>query len=311
MNQLLTIANKEFKEAWKNRIFGIIAGLFVVFSALSVYIGASTKKAEMMAYNQTIELLKAAGTTAFPAMPQIFPMAILQNNIVYVTMVGALVAIFLGFDAITKEKEHGNIKLILSRPVFRDQVITGKVLGGSMVLGSLQILSLVFELLLLILVGGFIPGPGEIIRLLIFTGISFIYMMLFFIMAISISIFMRSSEIVFLTSITTWIAITFVIPQLANTQRLFAYTTNAASQSIVQIPQDTLVSQFIEVFSPAVHFEHIGKTLLQVIPETATAPITSLLGLLSVDLAFILLPLIVLLIIGYWGFLKIGVEDYA
>jgi ABC-2 type transport system permease protein len=311
MDKIMIIAGKEFREAWKNKVFIIISALFLVFSILSVYIGSSTKHAEMQAYLQTIELLKSQGTTVFPAKPVIFPMAILQNNIVYVTMVGALMAIFLGFDAMTKEKEFGNLKLLLSRPVFRDQLLTGKILGGGYVLGALQLCILVFEIILLALVGKFAPGISEILRLVIFTLVSFIYLMLFYMVSLLGSILMETGETVFLAGVTFWIAVSFVIPQLAATQRLFAYNTNLTAQSIVQVPQDTVTSQIIEIFSPTVHFEHIGKNLLQVMPETAQTAISSVLNGLMSDMALLLIPLIIVLCCSYWSMLRCEVNNHA
>ena len=311
MEKIFIIAKKEFHEAWKNKVFVIISALFLVFSILSAYIGSSTKNAEMQAYIQTIELLKSQGTTIFPAKPQIFPMAILQNNVVYVTMVGALMAIFLGFDTMTKEKEHGNLLLLLSRPIFRDQLLTGKILGGSLVLAAIQFCVLIFEIILLVIVGKFIPDQSEIIRLIIFTLVSFIYMLLFYAISLFGSIIMKSAEAVFLSGVTFWIAVSFVIPQLASTQRLFAYNTNLAIQSIVQVPQDTAASQLIEMFSPTVHFEHIGKALLQVIPETAQTKIPSLLSGLMIDTTFILIPLFIVLCLSYWSMLKSEVTKNA
>ena len=47
MNTAYIIARKEIRAAFRNRIFLLITLLFLGLSILSVYIGSTTKKAEM------------------------------------------------------------------------------------------------------------------------------------------------------------------------------------------------------------------------------------------------------------------------
>ncbi|MFZ3170708.1 MAG: ABC transporter permease subunit [Carboxydocellales bacterium] len=311
MKRIYVVAGKEFYEARKNHIFLIIAALFFVFSLLSVYIGSSTKHAEIQAYQQTIALLKAGGATIFPPQPEIFTLTILQNNIIYVGMVGALAAIFLGFDIFTKEKEQGNLRLILSRPIFRDQLITGKILGGAWVIGLLQTLIFIFGLVFLKFIGGMTPTGGEILRLIIFTVISFLYMLLFYLFSMFVSVLAKSSEVVFLVGITFWVGVSFVIPQLAETQKSFAYSTNVAAQNITQIAQDTGISKAIELLSPTVHFQHLGNNLLQVIPETAKFTLGNLFGVMIPDLVYLVATLLIFLFLCYWSVFRIEVGSSA
>ncbi|MDR3586691.1 MAG: hypothetical protein P4L59_15460 [Desulfosporosinus sp.] len=76
MKQVLIIASKEFKTAFKDKVFLVITALFLLLSIISVYIGSSTKNAEVKAYLDIVALLKAQGATNFPLSPQLFPLAI-------------------------------------------------------------------------------------------------------------------------------------------------------------------------------------------------------------------------------------------
>lgn len=310
MKQVWVIAQKEFKEALQNKIFLVISGLFLIFSILSVYIGSTTKHAELRAYADTIALLKATGATAFPAKPEIFVLTILQNNVIYTVMVGALMAIFLGFDSFTKEKEHGNLLLILARPVFRDQLVSGKIFAGAMVIAVLQVLAVIFGLILLSVVGGISPESHEIIRLLFFSFLAFIYMLFFFLVAMAGSIYLPSAETSFLGNITFWLAVTYVIPQLADSQKTYAFSTNAALQATTQIPQATPISKAIELFSPTAHFETIGQNLLQAIPETAHSALGIVTAKLWPDLLCLFLPLVLVLFLIYEKALRMVVNAH-
>jgi ABC-type Na+ efflux pump permease subunit len=70
-------------------------------------------------------------------------------------LLGAILAIAMGFDLITREKESHSLKSLLSHPVFRDEIINGKALGGILVLKSEKVMG-VFKLL------SYFPEPRSI-----------------------------------------------------------------------------------------------------------------------------------------------------
>jgi len=70
-------------------------------------------------------------------------------------------------------------------------------------------------------------------------------------------------------------------------------------QTVTQVPSDTLVSKTIELFSPAVQFQNIGRDLLQVVPETANIGIGTLLIRQIGAIAEILIPGLTVLLLSY------------
>jgi ABC-2 type transport system permease protein len=269
-----------------------------------VYIGASTKSAELKAYSDIIELLKSQGSKSFPPAPQIFTLAILQNIIKYVSIVGAVLAVFLGFDTFSGEKENGTMKLLLSRPLYRDQLISGKLMGGALVIGLLLFVTLIFNTILLAVVSRIIPDIGEISKLVVFMILAFCYMMSFYTATMFVSIKTTDRTFGFLVMLIIWVGISFVIPQLAESQKSFAYTLNSTSQTITQVPSDTTVSKAIEIFSPTVHFQNIGGDLLQTASETATLNVFDLLQKRFLTLVYMLVPGILMLFASYRTFLR-------
>lgn len=304
MQQIWTIAKKEFKTAFKDKVFIIITLLFLVMSIVSVYIGSSTKNAEMKAYSDIVELLKSQGSQAFPPKPELYPLAILRNIIRYVSIVGAVLAIFLGFDTFSGEKENGTMKLLLSRPLYRDQLITGKLLGGGLVIGLLLIVTLFFNTILFSLVSGLSPGFVEISRLFTFISVAFCYMMSFYIATMFVSIKTSDRTFGFLVMLILWVTVSFVIPQLAESQRTYAYAMNATAQTVTQVPADTVLSKTIEIFSPTVHFQNIGNDLLQAVSETANSSVGYILQKRLLILLYMLAPGIMLLLGSYRAFIK-------
>lgn len=307
MKGILTIAQKEVKSAFRDKIFMIIVGLFVVLSVVSVYIGSSTKNALLQAYQDIVNLLKTQGTTTFPAPPVIFPLSILHNIINYVSMIGAVVAIFLGFEAFSGERDNGTLKLIAARPVYRDQIVTGKLLGGGMVIGLLLGVILIFNLALFGLVAGLTPSLNEIGKLILFFIFAFLYMMLFYTATLFVSIKVSDSAYGFMLMMIVWIAASFVLPQMAESQKSFAYALNSTAQTVTQLPTDTATSKIIEGFSPTAHFQNIGEDFMEVIPETAAMSIAGILYRNMMAIVSILLLELALLLVSYRAVRKEGV----
>ena len=304
MKQIWIIAKKEFKAAFKDKIFLVITILFLLLSIMSVYIGGSTKNALLKAYTDIVDYIKSQGGSVFPPKPIVFPLAILQNIIEYVSIVGAVLAVFLGFDTFSSEKENGTLRLLLSRPLYRDQLLSGKLLGGTMVIGLLLGVTLIFNTFLFMFVSTLKPGMAEISRLVVFIIIAFCYMMSFYIASVFISIKTKDRSFGFLVMLIAWITISFVIPQLAESQKSFAYALNSTAQSVTKLPESTTISKTIEIFSPAVQFQNIGGDLLQTSPDSATISILAIFQKRFSSLIYMLIPGMLMLIGAYKSFLK-------
>ncbi|MFC7018098.1 MULTISPECIES: ABC transporter permease subunit [Haloarcula] len=112
------VAKKEFKDAIRSRGFLVLSVLFTVFFMLPP---ASV----------------VFGIFDFGPQGQDVGMQFLISS-VYLNMVTLLVpvvALFVGYAAITKERTSGSLKLLLSLPFSRRDVLVGKVIGRCVVAG--------------------------------------------------------------------------------------------------------------------------------------------------------------------------------
>lgn len=269
MNKTLVIAKKEFAAAANDKVLLLMVILFLTMSIVSVYVGSTTKNAELRAYGDIVAEATAQGIET-PEAPLIFPLEILHNMTEYIIMIGAVLAIFLGFDAFSGERERGTLHVIFARPISRFEFISGKLLGASFIIGALLFAAFVFNLILFALFAGLFPDANEILRLVLFMFTAFLYMIGFYMFSFLVSIHSRNRTFSFLVMMAAWICVSFVIPQLADTQRSFAFAVNNVAGTITQIPGDTVISKLIDWFSPAVQFKQIGDDLLQVHPESAS-----------------------------------------
>ncbi|MDI9395256.1 MAG: ABC transporter permease [Euryarchaeota archaeon] len=90
-----------------------------------------------------------------------------------------LIGIALGYDGIIKEKNSKSLNVLLTHPVFRDNIITGKFLGISIVLALVVFLSLILIAASDFIISGKVASFDSLLRLLIFGIFTFLYILVF------------------------------------------------------------------------------------------------------------------------------------
>jgi len=129
-------------------------------------------------------------------------------------------------------------------------------------------------------------------------------MLIFLAISMLLSIHMKSSASVFLVSLVLWMAVSFVIPQMAETQMTNSTVVNSVSGTTNQIPEDTVASRTINFLSPTWHLRTIGEQLLEVSPGSAALS-TGALSVISLkSLLALLAPAVAVGAAGYITFLR-------
>jgi ABC-2 type transport system permease protein len=126
-----------------------------------------------------------------------------------------LVAIGLGFDAISGEHSRRTLSRILAQPIYRDALLAGKFIAGLLVLA----LNLLCLWLLVVGFGlyklGLPPGGEEFVRSLIFIGLAIVYAGVWLALAMLFSVLFRSSATAALLSLGIWLFLTWLWPMIA------------------------------------------------------------------------------------------------
>jgi ABC-type transport system involved in multi-copper enzyme maturation permease subunit len=116
-------------------------------SLASTYIGWSAQHAVTSIYSASAMQLQSEGSPVPPSpfadLPHLF---LLKNMIIYVVLIGALLAINIGHSAGMRERKAGVVKILFSRPVQKRDFIIGKILGISLVLMAIMILAAIVSI---------------------------------------------------------------------------------------------------------------------------------------------------------------------
>jgi ABC-2 type transport system permease protein len=118
-----------------------------------------------------------------------------------------LIGIVLGFDAVVKERKSGSLNVLLAHPLFRDNIIAGKLLGSMLVLAAIIVFSVFVSVGTLLVFYGMEIGQAELIRIAVFTVLTFFYVSIFLGIAVFISTIVKDATNSLTYNVAVWLLI--------------------------------------------------------------------------------------------------------
>ncbi len=140
----------------------------------------------------------------------------MPSFLVFISFLGPLLGIALGFDAINSEQNRGTLSRLLAQPIHRDYIINAKFVA------SLTVIAVMFFSLGLLVTGigilatGIAPTPEEFARILLFIFVSVLYVALWLNMSVWLSVKFRQPAASALTGMAVWIFFSVFYPMIVN-----------------------------------------------------------------------------------------------
>lgn len=191
---LRVIAGKEFCDHVRSMRFRTLTAILAIIAVTALIEGAFAYQQNLDRYNEAQAIASGedgGGMIGYSSLKPSVLMAFERMGYLLST-IGAVLGIAMGFDLITAEKESRSLKVLLSHPVYRDEVVTGKALGGvtaiALAMGIVFLLSLA-----VLLISGVVPDVEEVARIIIFGLISFLFVFSFFAIALFMSTVAKNS----------------------------------------------------------------------------------------------------------------------
>jgi ABC-2 type transport system permease protein len=123
----------------------------------------------------------------------------------FIALLGPVVGLALGFDAINSERSSGTLNRLVAQPIYRDSIIIGKFVAGTAVIAAIIYTMGLALGAIGIIVTGLQPSGEEVLRVLIFLTFTVIYIAFWLAMSILFSVVCRHSATSALASIAVWI----------------------------------------------------------------------------------------------------------
>ena len=217
MGTSFIIASAEIRALFREKTMYSITGVFLFMTAVSSFIGWSTFSTADAVYRASVVFQHARGIALVPENPLhgIPTLAGFDNLIVYISLIGALLAVVVGHRSIMRERRSGILQVLFTRPVSKGSFIFGKILGVGAVLFGIMTLTAIIS----IASSYFLPfqhiSITDVGHLLTFFLLSFLYMLFFALCGLYFSVIAKSESLALFIPICIWVGITFVLPELA------------------------------------------------------------------------------------------------
>jgi ABC-2 type transport system permease protein len=179
----------------------------------------------------------------------------LPSFFVFISFLGPLLGISLGFDNVNSEQNKGTLSRMLSQPIHRDYLINAKFIASLTVI-SVMLFALGFMVMGLgIIITGIPPSPEEFWRIVFFILVSILYIAFWLNLAIFFSVIFRQAATSALACIAVWLFLSVFYNMIVNLiARAIAPSDMATTHQIFRYQEVILTMMRImpsELFSDA------------------------------------------------------------
>lgn len=274
MFKTLAVAKKEYTDALRNSVFLTFLIFLVGLAAVSIYIGALDFQSKVSVYQAAYEKLVQSGQQVSNlGKPEFYPLQLLRGPIEYLEIIGAVLAIALGYLSIAKERGNNTLQLIFTRPISRLSFFLGKLIGNALLLFSVSVIVFACIYFIVAFIGGAQLTSAETLKLLLSILISFIYLSIFFALSATLALALRSLPSSLIVAFVLWILFVLVIPQIGDTMDTDNQVPGGFFNAIrVDRPQSKIIMQqfsgyetvrnALEEASITKHYERLTFALL-------------------------------------------------
>lgn len=250
-SSLLVLYRKELADHLRSKRFVILLILITVTGLASIYAAASgIREAVAQEGNEFVflRLFTASGNS-------------IPSFISFISLLGPLVGLAIGFDSINGELNRGTMSRLLAQPIHRDNVINGKFLAGITVI-SIMVLSLGIAVGAIgIIMIGIPPTVEEILRLLSFFVVTIFYMSIWLALSQLFSLLFKQSATSALACIAAWLFLSIFVGLLAGVISDALFPVDETSSIEMQLRNSNL-ELMINRISPATLFSEATICLL-------------------------------------------------
>ena len=174
-----------------------------------------------------------------------------------------LLIFFIGFNSVAYERENGTLKILLSQGINWKQLLFGKILGVASVVMLLFVPTIIVLVLIWLLLQNFSISADEMIKMLLFIGFHFIYLMFFCVAAVLVSASSKTSKKALISLIGIWLILTIILPRTTQAIGAYLYEVPSKIQFNSDIEKDILKQG--DSHNPNdVHYKTIKDSLLRV-----------------------------------------------
>lgn len=254
MYGIFPIFKKEMEDHFSSVRFLLISALIVMVGVIiASMVGMSIQEESKGMAKPTLVFL-----LLFTSTGKLF------SFVQFIGFFGPLIGIILGFDAINRERTSRTLSKLVSQPIYRDAIINAKFFAGVTTIAVVLVgIVLVISGLGLRMIG-VVPGPEEILRLLVYLVISLLYISFWLGISILFSVVFRSTATSALASLALWIFFSFFVSLgagvLSDAISPVAQTSSGVDPEVIIRHEE--IQRTVSLFSPMTLYTEATSTIL-------------------------------------------------
>lgn len=209
MNAWTATIRQEMAATSRERLPQLILTVFVGLTMASAFIGSTAKGTVTRVYQETI----AQGlTTAANPFESISALYYARNNVIYIVLIGALLAIVTGVQSTLRDRRAQTMDLVLSRNITPSRYLGAKLAGIALMLAVLLALTAFLSFAGIAAAAGTVPTIEETLQLIGLYGLAWLFLLPFLTLGMLSGIYAATTTWALLAPIVAWSILIFVLP---------------------------------------------------------------------------------------------------
>ena len=193
-----------------------LIGILFLVTLASVYIASVSHRSQVADYAAYRNAAQASGLDRIAPSP-LAPLSLLRGAFEYLQIIGAVIAITLGYLSVSRERVNRTLALIRTRPVSFGELAAGSLLGAAGLLATMVAVTAVVGVVGIGVIGhDWIGGRGAVKLLLAYLA-SVVYMCGFFCLGAITTYRTKHAVNGLMIALAIWLVVVLVLPQIGDT----------------------------------------------------------------------------------------------
>lgn len=176
MSAWTATVRQEIAATSRERLPQLVFAVFVGMSTASAFIGTTAKGTVSGVYR---EIAAQGLTTAANPFDSVSPLYYARNNVIYIILIGALLAIITGVQSTMRDRRAQTMDMVLSRNITPGDYLGAKLAGAALMLAGLMLITAFLSFAGIAAAAGAVPTPNETLRLGALYGLAWLFLIPF------------------------------------------------------------------------------------------------------------------------------------
>lgn len=215
-HRIITLARHEYRSAVRSKILIVLLGILVTVTAVSVYIASVDYASKLADYQAYVNAATTSGLDHIAPSP-LAALSLLRGAMEYLEIIGAVIAIALGYLTVSRERTNRTLPLIRSRPVTSGELATGSLLGALGVIATLVAVTVLVGIVCVGTIGHDWINATQALKLFLGYLSAIVYMGAFYCLGAIATAKSRVAANGLMIALGIWLIVVLVLPQIGDT----------------------------------------------------------------------------------------------